>query len=152
MAGAYGTYVARMNDVAVSTAVTVVYISNSASAALRILRVSCNQRTSTSSAMNILSLLRKSGTVTLPTSTTPVPLQVGMAASGVTCTTGVASAEGSDGVILHKEGFNILNGLLWIPTPEEQPWVPPSGAVGLKFEIAPTSATYTIELTYTEIA
>jgi hypothetical protein len=149
---ASGIYVARMNATAFSTAVTAMYIANSASATLRILRVACSQHTSTASAMNILSLLRKTGTVTCPTTITPVPSQVGMAATGVTtATAGVASAEGTNGVILHKEAWNVLNGMLWIPTPEEQPIVPPSGAIGLTFEVAPASATYTLELTFQEI-
>lgn len=152
MAGATGIYVARMNATAFSTAVTAMYISNSSSAALKILRIACSQHTSTVSAMNILSLLRKTGTVTCPTSITPVPTQVGMPASGVTATAGVATAEGTNGVIIHKEAWNVLNGMLWIPTPDEVAWVPPSGAFGLTFEVAPASATYTLELTYQEIA
>lgn len=42
------------------------------------------------------------------------------------------TAEGTVGDILHREGFNILNGWFYKPLPESRILVPPSGIVALR--------------------
>ncbi|MGH2625671.1 MAG: hypothetical protein ACRDHY_03345, partial [Anaerolineales bacterium] len=44
---------------------------------------------------------------------------------------------------LIDEGFNWLNGWLWVPAPEERIWVPPSGRIVLKLPVAPSPAVTT---------
>jgi hypothetical protein len=45
--------------------------------------------------------------------------------------------EGTYTDILYRDNFSVLNGWLWVPTPEERIIVGPSGILGLKFPIAP---------------
>lgn len=84
------------------------------------------------------------------TSTTPSPHQIGGAASGIAggtagaaATSGTdASAEGAGAVtIIIQEGFNNLNGYLWVPTPEERFIVGPDLAVIVKIVGTPTTLT-----------
>ena len=96
------------------------------------------------------------------TSTTPTPHVIGAAASGIAggtsgaaATAGTdASAEGAGAVTtIHTEGFNNLNGWLWVPTPEERVWVGPDQAVIVKIAGTPTTLTgWNATLTYLEHA
>jgi len=95
------------------------------------------------------------------TSTTPAPHQTGGAASGIAggtagaaATAGTdASAEGAGAVtVTIEEGFNNLNGWLWVPTPEERLIVGPDIAIIVKMVGTPTTLTgWTAGLTYQEI-
>jgi hypothetical protein len=84
------------------------------------------------------------------TSTTPSPLVVGGAASGITGSTSVAaassgtdaSAEGAGAVTnIVTDAFNNLNGWLWVPTPESRIQVGIDLAVVLKIVGTPTTLT-----------
>lgn len=96
------------------------------------------------------------------TSTTPTPHIIGAAASGIAggtagaaATAGTdASAEGAGTVTtIHAEGFNNLNGWLWVPTPEERIWVGPDQAIIVKLRGTPTTLTgWNASLTYLEHA
>ena len=96
------------------------------------------------------------------TSTTPTPHFLGAAASaiaggtaGAAATAGTdASAEGAGAVTtVHTEGFNNLNGFLWVPTPEERLFVGPDQAVVLKIRGTPATLTgWNATLTYIEHA
>ena len=96
------------------------------------------------------------------TSTTPVPHTLGAVASGITGgTSGAAgtagtdaSAEGAGAVTtIVPDGFNNLNGWLWVPTPEERIIVGPDQAVVLKIVGTPTVLTnWSAGLTYSELA
>lgn len=136
-------YSVRMNKVAVTGAITLVQLKAGSSSICRILRAWCSQFNQTSSVMQDILILRKSAAATV-TSFTPVLIDPGDAAAnaaGGTSATGTnASAEGTDGDILVADNFNVLNGWLWVPTPEERIIVPPSGIVGLKFPDAPGSS------------
>lgn len=95
------------------------------------------------------------------TSTTPAPHQLGGAASGIAGgTTGAAATSGTDasaegaGAVTTtvSEGFNNLNGWLWVPTPEERFIVGPDIAVVLKIVGTPVTLTgWTAGLTFAEI-
>lgn len=95
------------------------------------------------------------------TSTVPAPHQLGGAASGIAggtagaaATSGTdASAEGAGAVTTTiEEGFNNLNGYLWVPTPEERLIVGPDIAVIVKMVGTPTTLTgWTAGITFAEI-
>ena len=54
---------------------------------------------------------------------------------------------------ISSEGFNNLNGWLWVPTPEERLWVGPDQAVIIKIRGTPTTLTgWNATLTYLEVA
>lgn len=95
------------------------------------------------------------------TSTTPAPHRLGGAASGIAggtagaaATAGTdASAEGAGAVTTTiEEGFNNLNGYLWVPTPEERIIVGTDKAVIVKIVGTPTTLTgWTAGITFAEL-
>jgi hypothetical protein len=95
------------------------------------------------------------------TSTTPAPHQTGGAASGIAggtsgaaATSGTdASAEGAGAVtVTVQEGFNNLNGWLWVPTPEERIIVGPDIAIIVKIVGTPAVLTgWCAGITFQEI-
>lgn len=136
-------YSVRMIKVAVTGAITLLQIKAGATTTLKMMRAWCSQSNQTSSVMQDIVILRKSVAATV-TSFIPLLLDPGDAASaaiGGTSATGTnASGEGTDGDELVPDNFNVLNGWLWVPTPEERIIVPPSGIIGLKFPTAPGSS------------
>ena len=95
------------------------------------------------------------------TATTPAPLTFGGGASGITggtagaeSTAGTdASAEGAGTVTAYvTEGFNNLNGWLYVPTPEERIVVPADTAIILKIVGTPSTLTgWCAGITYREL-
>lgn len=104
---------------------------------LMIIRFSCGQTGSTTSAQNGIKISRKSSgaTVTAAVIANDVrPLATGDAASTVqvsTTATGYnASTAGTDSDVLVREGFNwVGSGYLWLPVPEERIYVPADGII-----------------------
>lgn len=150
-----GVYKVTRSSTTTSTAITVVQVAVPANCAIEITRVECNQSTITTSAATRIQLLRKTAAATV-TSATPVPLSEGMQASrcvGGAAATGItATAEGTDGAILWESGFNIVNGVLYLPPPEARFMIGPSEIIGIKFPTAPTSAGWITEIEWIEYA
>src|SRR6266446_3936066 len=110
MAQASGVYSVHGDAQSISTAITILELTSASTGSLELIRAWVSQSSSTASAMARIQLLRKSATITGTASPpTPVPLQVGQAASGITVKW-KATAEGTDGVIWVDDSFNILNG------------------------------------------
>jgi hypothetical protein len=107
---------------------------------IRILRAWCSQNeTETSQQLGILLGLQASAFGTY-TSTAPTPHVINGAASGIAGgTTAAAATSGTDASAnavgtktpLIYDGFNNLNGWLWVPTPEERILVPVDTAIVL---------------------
>lgn len=139
-------YSVAMQAVSVSSAITLLQIKAGSTGALQLLRVRISQSNQTSSAMQRAQILRKTAAATV-TSYTPKLYDPGDAAAqavgGVAATGTNASVEGTDGNVLYEETFNVLNGMLWIPTPEERIVVPASGFIAVKFADAPGAAMTT---------
>ena len=117
---------------------------------IRILRAWCSQNaTETSEQLGIMLALQASAFGTY-TSTTPTPHFVNGPAS--TIVGGTAGAEGTAGTdasanaggtktpIIY-DGFNNLNGWLWVPTPEERLIVPTDTAIVLAMVGTATTLT-----------
>jgi hypothetical protein len=95
------------------------------------------------------------------TATTPSPHQVGGTASGIAGgTTGAAATSGTDATAegagavtaIIEEGFNNLNGWLWVPTPEERLIVGPDIAIVVKIVGTPATLTgWCAGITFAEI-
>lgn len=137
------SYTINMNAVAVTGAITLLQYKAGSSNTAKILRVQVTQSNQTSSAQQTVAILRKSGAATV-TSYTPRLIDPGdSAAGGAGSTTGTgtnASGEGTNGDILLEQDFNVLNGWLYLPTPEERIIIAPSGIVGVTFTSAPGSS------------
>ena len=120
------------------------------SSTIRILRAWCSQNeTETSQQLGILLGLQASAFGTY-TSTTPTPHILGGPASGIAGgTTGAAATAGTDASAnaagtktpLVYDGFNNLNGWLWVPTPEERILVPVDTAIVLAMVGTATTLT-----------
>lgn len=134
---------------------------SSRASVLQLLRMTCSQSgTSTSQELAVRWGLKASAFGTF-TSTTPAPVIIGAVASAITgSTTNAASSSGTDSsangagtlTVLGQEGFNNLNGWLWIPTPEERPIVGPDLTWVLQLQGTPTTLTgWSATLTFVEM-
>jgi len=151
------TYV--INDSrAVSTAITILQIK-AVSCSLEIVRAWVNQESSTVSAQTAIQLNRKITTAASVTSLTPLLLEpngaAALAVGGAAATGRTATAEGTDSDVLIREGFNVLNGWLYLPVPEERIVLSPlsiaTSTLGLKFPVAPPNVTYDYGIVFREI-
>jgi hypothetical protein len=128
---------------------------------IRILRAWCGQgATEVSDQLGIQIALQASAFGTF-TSTTPTPHFIGGKVSGIVG--GTAQAEGTAGTdssanaagtktpIIY-DGFNNLNGWLWVPTPEERIVIPPDTCIVLAIVGTPATLTnWSAGITYEEI-
>jgi hypothetical protein len=128
---------------------------------IRILRAWCSQgATETSEQLGIQLCLQASAFGTY-TSTTPTPHVIGGAASGIAGgTTAAAATAGTDAsanaagtkTTILAEGFNNLNGWLYVPTPEERIVIPVDTAVALAMiGTATTLTNWYAGITYEEL-
>lgn len=128
---------------------------------LQILRISCSQSgTATSQQLSVRWGLKASAFGTF-TSTTPAPTAIGTVASAIAgSTSNVASSAGTNAsangagafTVLGQEGFNNLNGFLWVPTPEERIWVGPDLTFVVALVGTPTTLTnWNASLTFQEM-
>lgn len=69
-------------------------------------------------------------------SPTPSPLEIGDAAFGGTAEVNNTS-QSTEGVFIYADAFNVLNGWLWMPTPETRPVLSPSGRLIVELQTAP---------------
>lgn len=145
---ARGVYIAR-NKATHSTAITILQLTAPSTASIEILRAWVSQQGSTTSAQPEITLLRKTATATV-TSLTPVKTHPQDVAADSTAGH-TASAEGTDGDILASDGFNVLNGWLYLPVPEERITVDPSGIIALKFVVAPASQSWHYGIIFREL-
>lgn len=144
-----GSYAVQMTAVSVSGAISLIQIKAGANSGLEIVRASVGQSNLTTSAMQRVQLIRKSAAATV-TSFTPILLapndSAAQAVGGTSATGTNASAEGTDGNILIADVFNILNGWMYLPVPDERIVVAPGGIIALKFP-APPGAAITVSAT-----
>jgi hypothetical protein len=154
-----GTYVLRNAGVTISTAITILQLKAGTNYPLEILRASLSQFGSTTSAGARFSLLRKTGAATVTAASAGTHLNKMNSANptsdvslGTTATGYTGTSEGTDGDILVDEGFNVINGFVWLPTPEERIVVPVSGFLAMKFLTAPASHTWYASIYFRELS
>lgn len=148
---ARGSYEVHADGQTVSTAITVLEVTAPATAILRILTAYCSVQGATTPISARFRLLRKSGTIT-GTASPPTANPTGAdAASGVTVKW-LASAEGTDGVVIFEDDVQYLQspGWLYLPVERRRVIVPPSGIIALKFPAAPTSGVFSFGIAYEE--
>jgi hypothetical protein len=157
MAAPSGAYSLIRSSVATSTAITVNQVLVPATAAAEFTRAWCNQDSVTTTNQTRIQLNRNSTACTVAAQS-PFAMGNGMQASKAvsgTAATGItASAEGTTTGQVWQEGFNIVNGILYLPVPEAR-WLLVGSAAGfaaLKFPGAPAAANYTTGLEWLEFA
>ncbi len=134
--------------------ITVVFVNNDAGPAqtLEFLRAWVGQSANATSAQQRVELATQVTAFPTLTSTTPQALNFGEAISniiggtaGAAGTSGTdASAEGGGAVTpMWEDAFNVLNGWLWVPTPNEviRLRAGESSGFGLRMPVAPTTLT-----------
>jgi hypothetical protein len=146
-----------IRNASTSTAITVNQVLAPATAAAEFTRAWCNQRDVTTTNQATIQLNRNSTACTV-TSQTPFPAQGGMQVSkcpGSTTATGItATIEGTVTGQVWQEGFNIVNGILYLPVPEAR-WLMIGSATSfaaLKHSTAPAAATYLTGMEWLEYA
>lgn len=128
---------------------------------LEILRITVSQQaTETSEQLGVRCGLKASAFGTF-TAATPAPLTLGTVASAITgSTSNAASSAGVDSsangagtlTVLWQEGFNNLNGYLWVPVPEERVLVGPDLTFLVQLQGTPTTLTnWNATLTFREL-
>lgn len=157
MAAPSGLYTLIRAAVTTSTAITVNQVLVPALAAAEFTRAWANQSTVTTTNQTRIQLNRNSTACTV-TSQAAFAAQTGMQASkcvnGTSATGITATIEGTTTGTWWSEGFNIVNGILYLPVPEAR-WLlvgAASGFAALKFPSAPASADYTTGMEYLEYA
>jgi len=133
---------------AVSTAITVMQLTAAATHVVEILRMWVTQESSTASAQTAVSVVRQTDAGTM-TAITEVEHASAGPADATAFRTATVEPTTTDTILI--EGFNVLNGWLYLPVPEERIWIPPSGSVGLKFPDVPPSVTYNYGITWREV-
>ncbi|MCA1571362.1 MAG: hypothetical protein LC798_13780 [Chloroflexi bacterium] len=133
-------YTARMAATALTAAKDLISIDAPATASMVVLRAAISQSGSETSDQ-VSALIRRAtgavgaGTVHTPRAHSPqAPAFPGTALVNLT-------TDETAGDELYGEGFNLLNGFLWVPVPEERIVVPPSGIVVLRLHLAPAAST-----------
>lgn len=151
-------YAVVNNGVSISTAISAVQYKAGTNGAAEILRASLSQGGSTTSAQPAATLVRKTAAATVTTGvagTTVVkdnPINPTTDASlGVSATGITASAEGTNGEQFISDGFNDLNGYVYLPAQEERPLVPQGGIMALTFLTAPGAATRYARIAWREL-
>jgi hypothetical protein len=152
------TYKFTLLQKANPTGVTQLQIQAAAAIPIVIIRAWVSQSTSTTSGVGRVEIVRKTAaaTVTAAVIATDIrPFDPDDAASQVqvstTATGYTATGEGTDGDVLYQDNFNILNGWLWLPVPEERIWVKGGGIIALKYPASPPAATYDCGIIFAEV-
>jgi len=154
----YGDVYNLRHSASVSTAITVLQIATGTTCPALILSAGASQRGSTISAQEELAFVRKTAAATVTAAVIgthlfklrtgdPTPaLQLGAALTGV-----IATAEGTDGDVCFRSGFNVLNGWVYLPVPEERLFIPAAGILGLKYMTAPGGQNWDWNLSIMEL-
>lgn len=144
-----GVYTVIEPGTAYTTSRTVLQINATSARVLVLLRAWVSQLDSEVATAEEIQLLRTT-TAGTGTAVTPAPLQAAPAA--VTTASRNHSAEGTAGTELFREGWEVRNGWLYHPVPEERIVVPPSGRLALRLPSAPeASLTLIAGMTFAEL-
>lgn len=141
-------FTVRMAPTAVTVAKTLIRVSAPATTALVILRAWITQETKVTSEQ-LRALIQRASTTGTGTATTPEKHEVGDAAFAGSAAVNLTAEPTLTGNPFNNEDFNILNGFIYVPMPEERVIVPPSGIIVLRSDIAPAaSMTMTAGMTF----
>ncbi len=156
MAAPSGLYSLTRASVVTSTAITINQVTSVAATMEEFTRCWVNQNTITATAQCRIQFIRGTSAATV-TSQNPFVMGTSMQASkcvGSATGTGItATIEGSKAAVAHiEEGFNIVNGWLYLPVPEERKYQVGVDSTVLFFATAPTSAAWISGIEFLEYA
>ena len=132
-------YSATFEEIAVSAVQDLFEVVAPSDAAVVIHGFEISQSSDTDSEMLNLLVHRGTASGSGGASVTASPLAVGDAAFGGTVERN-NTTQSVEGTILHSAAFNVLNGYVWIPTPECRPVISPSGLFIVELQTAPADA------------
>lgn len=133
-----------------ATAITILQARAHATRPLVVIRAWC-ESAATTTAIATIQLIRQTTAGTMTTlSPGPLPMRPNVPTAGMTAGH-TATAEPTPTDVLVHESFNVVNGWLWLPTPDEQIVIPAAGFLGMKFSVAPASQTWTYGMTLVEV-
>jgi hypothetical protein len=145
-------YVAIFSGLTSLTAVPFLQIAAPAGTGLEIVTFELGQETSETSQQEVVTAQRRTTASTLPTTVTPSKLQPGDPAAIATVHSGIATGTGTAGDVVGRWSFNVLNGLLYVPVPEERIIIAPGGWLTFQFPTAPAANTWSGRLVFREMA
>lgn len=133
-----------------STAITILQARAHATRPLVVVRAWC-ESAGVATAIATIQLVRQTTAGTMTTlSPGPLPLRPNVPTAGMTAGH-TATVEPTTTDVLVHEDFNVVNGWLWLPTPDEQIVIPAAGFLGMKFSVAPASQTWVYGMNLVEI-
>jgi hypothetical protein len=150
MAAELGLVYTSRQTATILTAITAIQVVAAAAKPLVLIRGWMTESASATAAQAGIHLVRKSAAGTAGAAVTPVKHNLSAAAASHTAGHQY-SAEGTVTDTLDEEGFNVVNGWLYLPTPDEQVVVPGAGILGAQFAAAPATQTWRYGLTVVEI-
>ena len=133
-----------------------IQVATPSATAIEFMRLELGQEDSTVSQMETLEMTRRTTNSTLPNVAERTPINANdpatqLVGSSITNAIGIATGTGSFGASLMRWNFNVLNGLLYVPVPEERPLVGPGGFSTFQFTASPAGATWSGHIIYREI-
>ncbi len=129
-------YTIPMISQAITAAVTLIQINNTATRLLVLLGARITNEASESSEQLGVQILKVT-TAGTGTSTTPVPVEPNQGAAGFNSTTD-HTAEGTASTVQWSDSFNLVGGgWIYMPVPEARIWVAPSARLAIKLATAP---------------
>lgn len=150
---ARGAYIVPATNITLANqAVTLVFVNPGTTASLSFRRAWASQAANATSAQQRVQLSTQ--VTAFPTLVSQAPVTTALLDAASVITGGTAGAAGTSGINASAEGagsktvrypdaFNVLNGWLWVPTPDEviQMSAGGSAGLGLHFPAAPTTLT-----------
>ena len=143
-------YSVQMNGISVAAAKTLIRITAPATMVLLLLRAKITQSGSVTSTQ-ARGTIQRASTAGTGTAETPEKLESGDPVATFTAITDLTAEPTLTGDPILDEGFNWLNGMLWVPAPEERIWVPPSGIALLRLPTLGATMTVSAEIILGEV-
>jgi hypothetical protein len=129
---------------------TLIELTAAATKSVCLLRAWIAQTTNTTSAMQDVTITRKSGAGTNATAPIVNAVDPDDAAFGGTVR-GLCTTVGTLTTDQYPDGFNWANGWLWVPNVEDRIWVPGGGIIGIHLPTAPAALTINMGLVIGEV-
>ena len=133
-----------------------IQIATPSATAIELVRIEIGEEDSNTSQQETLLLERRTTNTTLPNVAERVPINPNdpgtlLAGTSITNAIGIATGTGSFGASIMRWSFNALNGLLYVPVPEERPVLAPNNFYTITFGASPAANQWSGHIIYREI-